>query len=103
MSNKEIILELAQKVNEVYDCVPVNAILAIWCNHNGLPFSTVDELVQPQSEREKISVEDKEWLAEVVLPFIRKTCKHMYIKGQKANTQCKVKVKGDSDYCSKHR
>ena len=69
MSDKEIFLKLAEKVNEVYECVTVNAILAIWCNRKGLPFSTFDELVQPQSKREKISAEDEEWLAEVVLPF----------------------------------
>ena len=94
----------------------MNAILAIWCNHKGLPLSTFDELFQPQSEREKISAEVEDWLAEKVLPSIRKTgqfkfeearyiktCQHMYKKGQNANTQYKVKVKGDSDYCSKHR
>ena len=116
MSDKEIILELAQKVNEEYEFIPVNAILAIWCNHKGLPLSTFDELFQPQSEREKISAEVEDWLAEKVLPSIRKTgqfkceqarntktCQHMYIKGQKANTPYKVKVKGDSDYFSKRR
>ena len=116
MRDKEVILELAQKVNEEYECIPVNAILAIWCNHKGLPLSTFDELLQSRGEREKITAEDEDYLAEAVLPSIRKTgqfkceqssntktCQHMYIKGQKANTQCKVKVKGDSDYCSKHR
>lgn len=32
-----------------------------------------------------------------------KTCKHVFKKGWKANTECKVKVKGDADYCSKHK
>jgi hypothetical protein len=30
-------------------------------------------------------------------------CKHVYIKGVKANTQCKIKVKGGGEYCSKHK
>ena len=70
----------------------MNAILAIWCNHKGLPLSTFDELFQPQSETEKISAEDEDWVAEVVLLSIRKTgqfkceqahntktCQRMYI------------------------
>jgi hypothetical protein len=31
------------------------------------------------------------------------TCKHMFLKGKNANTQCKMKVKGDVKYCSKHK
>jgi hypothetical protein len=30
-------------------------------------------------------------------------CKHVYIKGGKANTQCNIKVKGCGEYCSKHK
>ena len=67
--------------------------VCIWCNHKGLPLSIFDKLVQPRSEREKISAEDEDWLAEAVLPSIRKTgqfkceqarntktCQHMYRK-----------------------
>jgi len=32
-----------------------------------------------------------------------KTCKHKFRKGKKADTQCTIKVKGSSDYCSKHK
>jgi hypothetical protein len=31
------------------------------------------------------------------------SCKHIFIKGGKANTQCKTKVKGGGKYCSKHK
>lgn len=31
-----------------------------------------------------------------------KFCQHMYIKGQKANTLCTVKIKGEGNYCSRH-
>jgi len=31
------------------------------------------------------------------------TCKHEFRKCKKANTQCKTKVKGGNDYCSKHK
>ena len=60
MSDKEIILELAQIVNEEYECIPVNAILAIWFNHKDLPLSTFDELLQSESDREMISAEDED-------------------------------------------
>ena len=30
------------------------------------------------------------------------TCKHVFLKGKNANTQCKVKVKEGSEYCNKH-
>lgn len=32
-----------------------------------------------------------------------KACQHMYTKGKNTNTQCTTKVKGEGDYCSKHR
>ena len=32
-----------------------------------------------------------------------KICGHVYIRGKNSKTQCKVKVKGDGDYCSKHK
>jgi len=35
--------------------------------------------------------------------YIPKICQHMYIKGVRANTHCKIKVKGESIYCSKHK
>jgi len=83
MSNQEI-LELAQKINDAFNNIPVNAILTIWCELKDLPFSTFD---------------DDDDTVEKVVP---KTCQHMYIKGQKANTQCKVKVK-EGEFCSKHK
>ena len=84
MSNQEI-LELAQKINDAFNNIPVNAILSIWCVLKDLPLSTFD---------------DNEATVEKVAP---KTCQHMYIKGAKANTQCKVKVKGGGEFCSKHK
>lgn len=109
MSKKDIILEHAQKVNEEYECKPVNAILAIWCNHKGLPFSTFDQLVQPRREREFSAEEDE--IRETGKERNTKTCQHLFHKGQKANTQSKVKVKGVLlvivvsvvSVCSKHR
>jgi hypothetical protein len=32
-----------------------------------------------------------------------KECHHMYIKGKNANTKCTTIVKGDGNYCSKHK
>ena len=58
----------------------MNTLLAIWCN---------------QEERD-ISVFD---IAEDPSP----TCKYNFLKGQKANTQCKTKVKEDGEYCSNHK
>ena len=31
-----------------------------------------------------------------------KTCQHIHIKGNNANTQCKTKVKEKGYYCSRH-
>jgi len=84
MSNQEI-LEFAQKINDAFNNIPVNAILTIWCELKDLPLSTFD---------------DDEATVEKVVP---KTCQHMYIKGAKANTQCKVKIKGEGEFCSKHK
>ena len=63
MSNQEI-LELAQKINDAFNNIPVNAILSIWCELKDLPFSTFDD----------------EATVEKVLP---KTCQHMYKKDRK--------------------
>ena len=92
MSNQEI-LEFAQNINNAFDNIPVNDILSIWCQYKDLPFSTFDELVQPLSERAE------EGFSEPKL----KTCKHKFLKGRNTNTQCKTKVKGDGEYCSKRK
>jgi len=76
--NKDVtkILKFAQRVNEISPELSVDAITALW---------------------EKIDQEPTDVAEE------SKTCKHNFLKGKKANTQCKTKVKGDSDHCSKHK
>jgi len=32
-----------------------------------------------------------------------KICQHIYIKSPRANAQCTIKVKGEGDYCNKHK
>jgi len=74
MSQK--ILKFAQRVNEVVPELSVDALIAMWEEIDQNPADIAEE---------------------------SKTCKHKFLKGKKANTQCKTKVKGDGDYCSKHK
>jgi hypothetical protein len=74
MSQK--ILKFAQRVNEISPELSVDALIALW---------------------EKIDQEPADIAEE------SKTCKHKFLKGKKANTGCKKKVRGDSDYCIKHK
>ncbi len=32
-----------------------------------------------------------------------KECQHMYVKGKNAGTKCTTTVKGEGNYCSKHK
>ena len=73
----EKILKFAQKVSEVFPEIPVDALLEMW--------KEIDD-PEPIVEAEEIP-----------------TCKHMFLKGRNANTQCKWKVKGGGEYCSYHK
>ena len=66
----EKILKFAQRVNETFPEIPVDALLLIW-----------EEIDQAEDL----------------------TCKHKFLKGRNANTQCKTKVKSGGEYCSKHK
>jgi len=70
----EKILKFAQRVNEVVPELSVDALIEM-C-----------EAIDQDSDPDPIP-----------------TCKHTFLKGKKAKTQCKTKVKGDNDYCSKHK
>ena len=78
----EKVLKFAQRVNEVFPEIPVDALLAIW-----------EEIDDPSVEG-PIAKDPK---------LEAPTCKHMFIKGRNANTRCKTKVKGGVEYCSKHK
>ena len=70
----EKILKFAQRVNEVVPEISVDALIEML------------EKIDQDSDPDPVP-----------------TCKHMFLKGKKANTQCKTKVKGGNDYCSKHK
>ena len=73
----EKILKFAQRVNEVVPELSVDALIEMW--------EAIDQDCDPDQDSPT------------------PTCKHMFLKGKKANTQCKTKVKGGNDYCSKHK
>ena len=75
--------KLAEKVQELFPEITVEEVLSIW--HEQQQICGIDSL-------------DDEDTVDKVLP---KTCQHVYIKGPKANKQCKVKIKGE--FCSKHK
>jgi hypothetical protein len=64
----EKVLKFAQRVNEVFPEIPMDALLTI--------MKEIDEAP---------------------------TCKHVFIKGRNAKTQCKTIVKGGGEYCCKHK
>jgi len=74
----EKVLKFVQRANEVIPEIPTDVLLAIW-----------EEIDDPDQEP---SVEDP-----------APTSKHKFLKGRNANTQCKKKVKGGGEYCSKHK
>jgi len=78
----EKVLKFAQRVNEAFPEIPINDLIEIW---EGLD--------------EEPSVEGLDEEPTVKNP----TCKHKFLKGRNANTQCKTKVKGVGEYCSKHK
>jgi hypothetical protein len=41
---KKKIIKFAQKVNEEFPLIYANAMLAIWCKQQEIPFSTFDEM-----------------------------------------------------------
>jgi len=59
----------------VFPEIPVDALLSIW-----------EEIDQEPS------IEDP-----------APTCKRKFLRGRNANTQCKTKVKGGGECCSKHK
>lgn len=65
--------------------IPVDALLAIW----------EEPSVEDPAPTE---INDPEPSGEDPAP----TCKHNSPKGRNANTQCKTKIKGGGEYCSKH-
>ena len=98
------IWKFAAKLHEEFPGISTEELLSMWCELQqicGFEFP----------EREKQLSLDDETTAEKVLPtgenkeeeHNTKTCQPMYMKGRKANTQCKVRVKGDTEFCSRHK
>jgi hypothetical protein len=79
------IWKFAEKVHEEFPEITVNELLSIWCEQQ-----QICGFIFP--DREKVLQDPN-----------TKTCQHMFLKVQKANTQCKVKVKGDVEFCSRHK
>ena len=73
----ENIIKFVHRVNERNPDLSVDALVELW---------------------EKIDLEEQ-----VDREEEPKTCKHKFRKGKKADTPCTIKVKGSSDYCSKHK
>lgn len=73
----EEIKRYAAKINAMHPEVPVQGILEIWNEMQNMPPTKTDES--------------------------DKTCRHRFVKGKNANLHCKIRVKGDGDYCSKHK
>jgi hypothetical protein len=93
MSQK--MLKFAQKVNEIFPEIPVDELIALsdpatWFTQK------VNELNPKIPANELIAM----WEEIAAIPFA--TCKHVFLKGKNANTQCKVKVKEGSVYSNKH-
>ena len=87
------IFEFAQRVHEKFPSIPMNTMLDIWCDQQDIPISVfyTGDIIKQKFKTDDL---DKPEL---------KTCKHMYFKGRYANTPCKIKVKRNGDYCSKHK
>ncbi|CCV02436.1 hypothetical protein IIV31_064L [Armadillidium vulgare iridescent virus] len=57
-----------------------------------------DEEPEHGKKKKPVKKEKKEKVADTL-----KVCQHRFVKGKNANTQCTIKVKGEGDFCSKHK
>jgi len=75
--------------------------------HEEFPQIQIHEMLSKLQQICGFEVPDKQEPSSAPEEVLRKTgqytCEHVYIKGKNANTQCKIKVKGDGFYCSKHK
>jgi len=89
--NKEV-LKFAQRVTEAFPQIPIDALLKIWCYQQEMDIAMFS-MYQEEDLTSPAKVEEEEGF----------TCKHKFLKGRNANTQCKTKIKWDGEYCSKHK
>jgi len=98
--NQEI-WKFSESLHEEFPQIQICEMLSIWCKLQQIcGFEFPDKPLQSA-----VLLQDEDLinsLAEEMLPSIRKTCEHVYIKGRNANTQFKTKVKWSGKYCSKH-
>jgi len=86
------IWKLGEKLHEDFPEISREEVLSMWCE--------LDQICGFEfPDREKQHSLDDVTTVEKVL---QKTCQYMYRKCLKANTQCKVKVKGEAEFCSRH-
>ena len=94
--------KFAESVHEEFSEIQICEMLSIWCEIQQIcGFEFPDKPLQSADLLQDEKLINS--LAEEVLLSIRKTCEHVYIKGKNANTQCKTKIKGSGEYCSKHK
>jgi hypothetical protein len=84
--------KLVERVHEEVPQLQIHEMLSIWCELQQICGFEFPDKQEPSAAPEELLRKTDHY-----------TCEHVYIKGKNANTQCKVKVKGDGFYCSKHK